>query len=76
MSKMTKGAIYVIAVEVEDPEEANDDTREGILKSLIGAVRRCSGSGATHGKEIKVMNPGCRIMRYSITAEDKTEKEN
>lgn len=69
MAELSKGALYVITVEIMDPPEADDETREGIMRSLQGAVRRLSGTGATHGKDLDLLPGACQIMRFSINTD-------
>jgi hypothetical protein len=62
-----KGALYVLAVEIEDPEHADDETREGIMRVLKGAIKSLSGGGGVHGKTVELVTPACNIMRFTVT---------
>jgi hypothetical protein len=72
---MIKGALYMIAVEIEDLHQDTTDHdlirghQEGNMRVLKGALRALD----MHGKKVKIVDPACRIMRYSITAEDRKE---
>lgn len=71
MAEMTRGALYVIAVEIEDlVQDTNDQDsirqhHEGNMRVLLGAIRRLD----MHGKEVKIVNQACNILRYSISKE-------
>lgn len=67
--KMIKGALYVLAVEIEDPDGADNETREGIMRVLKGALRRESGGGGTHGMNVTLYHAACKIMQYQLSAE-------
>lgn len=68
-SKMIKGALYVIAVEIEDLVQDNNDHdfirehHEGNMRVLLGALGRLN----MHGKEVKIVKN--TIMRYSVSKE-------
>lgn len=65
-----KGALYVIAVEIDDPPDATEETREEIMRVLKGGLHRLSGSGGVHGKRVEIVHPGCKIMRFSLSKDD------
>lgn len=69
MAELSRGALYVIAVEIMDPPEADDETREGIMRMLKGALKSCSGTAATHGKDLDILPGACQIMRFSVNAD-------
>lgn len=75
MSDMIKGALYMIAVEIEDLHQDTTDHdlirghQEGNMRVLKGALSRLD----MHGKKVKIVEPACRIMRYSIT---RTPRDN
>ena len=72
MAELIKGALYVIAVEIEDVPTWNEDTHEGIMRVLQGAIRSISGGGGVHGQEIKFVQGGSKIMRYALHKDDDT----
>jgi hypothetical protein len=67
--KMIRGALYVLAIEIEDPPNADDETREGIMRVLKGAIKSLSGGGGVHGKDVEIVTPACNIMRFQVTRE-------
>lgn len=66
--KRIRGALYVIAMDIEDPNDATDSAgREATMRALVGALHALSGSGATHGKQIDIVRTN--IMQYQVTKE-------
>lgn len=68
---MIKGALYLIAVEIEDlVQDTNDHDfirqhHESNMRVLKGAIKRLD----MHGKKVKIVESACNIMRYSISKE-------
>lgn len=69
-SKMIKGAVYVIALDIEDQhQDIDQDSRraghEATMRVLMGAIMALSGGGGMHGQAITVVKNS--IMQYQVT---------